>query len=87
MQHNAPFCVLLRNNFLWGGANPRPHTAVNLSRVGMYATRTPLMLLQEGKQRLFPPRRCEHDLIWKLCLDTSRPIRWLFLYCENTRQF
>jgi hypothetical protein len=89
---NATQCTILRpseKQFYVGGwgANPRPHTAVSLSRVGMYATRTPLMLLQKGKQRLFPPRRCEHDLIWKLCLDTSRPIRWLFLYCENTRQF
>ena len=42
MQQNAPFCVLLKNNFLGGGgggfvANPRPSTAFSLSRVGMYA--------------------------------------------------
>ena len=37
MQQNAPFCVLLKNNFLGGGASPRHPTAFSLSRVGMYA--------------------------------------------------
>ena len=37
MQQNAPFCILLKNNFLGGFvANPRPSTAFSLSRVGMY---------------------------------------------------
>ena len=39
MQQNAPFCILLKNNFLgggWVGASPRHPTAFSLSRVGMY---------------------------------------------------
>ena len=35
MQQNAPFSVLLKNNFLEGVTNPRPPTANSLSRVGM----------------------------------------------------
>ena len=40
MQQNAPFCVFLKNNFWGGGANPRPLTAISLSRVGMYVYMT-----------------------------------------------
>ena len=35
MQHNAPFCVLLKKTFL-GRGRPNPSTAFSLSRVGMY---------------------------------------------------
>jgi hypothetical protein len=56
MQQNAPFCVLLRNNFLGGGGNPRPHTAFSLSRVGMYA----IIRGNYNHQRTFTWRNYNH---------------------------
>ena len=62
MQHNAPFCVLLKKKHFWGGENPprpNPPTAFSLSRVGMHAV-------------------CKYKQYTNILMYNTFPVSWLY---------